>query len=522
MKKYSSFLLAIVLVLTMFSGCGATSSSTPQSQGTTGESAAQGSGTPKENLIVGVQIDIDTLDQQNSTQAVINRLQGVIYETLVTWTKEEGYQPSLAESYEWDGTDLVFHLRKGVLFHNGDEMKASDVKYSIERVMAIPRHETRYNMIQDIVCEDDYTVRIVCEEVSDKLLVNLTRVQYGAGIISEKFTTEAGDNTSTTECGTGPYKLQSWTTGDSLVVERFDDYWGEQPPSKTITYRVMSEDTSRIIALETGEIDICETLPVTDVARVSGTDGLTVLEKESVAITYWGFNLQKEGSPFTNQKVREAMNYAIDREAVMAAVGGSTALYTVFSPPMEGYDETIGTQFAYDPDKARQLLEEAGYPDGFTVDLYVKSSDSYTKAAATVINAYAAQVGVTVDIITLEGTAMMAELSDGKHDSYILTASNVDPYTGFIFFYSGTTASGGNRMFYSNPEMDELYEKLPSISDSAQRQEMLRRMQEIAVADCAWVPLYGQSFYVGAKSSVTGVGLDPVGFHCYAYATVTE
>lgn len=479
--------------------------------------------TIKPNLTVGVQLDLDMLDPQNSTQTVSTRMQPLFYETLITWNPENGYQPCLAESWKWESdTELVFKLRQGVLFHNGEELKSSDVKFSVERVMEVARHASRYLMIQEIVCDDDYTVRFVTDGPNDKLVAMLSRVQYGAAIMNEKFVTEVGEDISKSVCGTGPYKLQSWVAGETLIAERNEQYWGEPGASETITFRVMSEDTSRVIALETGEIDIAETLPSTDVERVQSTDGLAAYEKESVAITYWDFNTAKEDSPFNNALVREAMNYAVDRNAVMKAVGGSCIYMTVLSSGMEGYDANVGSQFTYDEEKAKSLLAEAGYADGFTATLYVKSSDSQTTMAATVIQAYAANVGVTIDIISLESTAMMAELKDGEHDSYILTASNVDSYTGFIFFYSQTAPSGGNRMFYSNPEMDELYEKLPTISDPAERQTILTRMQEIAVADCAWCPLYGQSFYVGASENVKGILLDSLGFHNYSYAYVTE
>ena len=515
-KRWFSLVLASLLLLGCLTGCGSTS------QKDNGGSNPSKESTIKPELIVGVQLDNDMLDPQNSTQTVSNRLQGLLYETLITWDSENGYQPCLAESWEWvSDTELVFHLRKGVLFHNGGELKSSDVKFSIERVMEVARHASRYTMIQEIICDDDYTVRFVTDAVNDKLVAMLSRVQYGAAIMNEKFVNEVGENITKEVCGTGAYKLESWTPGESLVVVRNDEYWGEKGVSQKITFRIMSEDTSRVIALETGEIDIVETLPSTDYARISTTSGLTAYEKESVAITYWGFNT-KSNSPFSNPIVREAMNYAIDREAVMTAVGGSCIYTTVLSSGMEGYDANVGRQFTYDVEKAKSLLAEAGYPNGFTATLYVKSSDSQTMMAATVINSYAAAVGVNIEIVSLESTALMAELKEGHHDSYILTASNVDSYTGFIFFYSGTAPSGGNRMFYSNPEMDELYEKLPTVSDPTERQQILTRMQEIAVSDCAWCPLYGQSFYVGAKATVQGIILDSLGFHNYSYAYVTE
>ena len=518
MKKVFVLVLSLLMVLSCLAGCGSSNESTATPNG----SSASAETKKKDTLTIGVQLDLDMLDPQNSTQTVSTRMQDLFYQTLLTWSPEKGYQPCLAEKWVWDGNDLVFTIRKGVKFHNGEELKASDVKFSIERVKEVARHASRYIMIKEIKCDDDYTVRMCCESVNDKLVAMLSRVQYGAAIMNEKFTKEAADKITNMVCGTGPYKLVSWTAGDQMVCERFEDYWDEKGVAKTITFKVMSEDTSRVIALENHEIDICETLPKDNYDGIKGTKGLTAYEKESVAITYWGFNMKKEGSPFTNPKVREAMQYAINRDAIMTAVGGSIVYTTVLSSGMEGYDANVGKEHTYNVEKAKELLKEAGYENGFTATLYVKSSDSQTTRAATLINADCEKVGIKIDVQSLESTALMAELKEGHHDSYILTASNVDSYTGFIFFYSGTAPSGGNRMFYGNDEMDQLYEKLPTVSDSAERQKMLTRMQEIAVYDYAWVPLYGQSFYCGALESVQGIRLDSLGFNNYSWAFATE
>jgi len=523
LKRILFSLIALIFVAQMLGCAKPAEQETSQEIQSTKETTIQDEGSSssesvayKENLVVGVQLDLDMLDPHNSKLSVVGRMQPLFYETLITKSPTGEYIPCLAEDFEWKtDTEVVFYLRRGIKFHDGNELKASDVKFNIDRLMKTERHVSRYNMIVSIEVIDDYTVKITTETPNDKLLVGLSRVQHGAGMMSEACVIEAGENISQKECGTGPYKLHNWIPGDQMVVERFDDYWGEMPTTKTITYRVITENTSRLIALETGEIDIMEALPITDSEKVQDNPELVFYEIPSVAITYWGFNVSHP--PFDNLLVRQAMNYAVDRNEVMSAAGGSKIYQTVLSEGMEGYDNSI-VGYPYNPDKARELLEEAGYKDGFECTLYVKSTDSQTMMASQVLQAYAAEVGVTVNLITLESTALFAELYESKHDSYILTASNHDPYTGFVFFYGGTNPQAGNRMFYQNDRLDELYELLPQTYDIDERQEMISEMQQIAVDDAVWVPLYGQSFYAAARKDVQGIRLDDLGWHNYAYA----
>ena len=514
-------ILSLALALFLFTGCSGTPAGSQSSSG--GGGSQQVDGEVQDNLNVGVQLDIDTLDPHNSTLTAAGmRLNGLIFETLITKNENSEYEPCLATEWEWlSDTELQFKLRQGVLFHDGTEMKASDVKFSIDRSAATARHSARYSDLEKIIVNDDYTVTFVTSQPSAKLMDMLSEVLMGGGIIPEAHTLAVGDSISTDAVGTGPYKVQNWAAGEELVVEQFEDYWGDPGVSKTITFRVISEDTSRVIALENGEIDIAETIPSTDITRIEDNPNLQLLSIDGMVTTYWGFNTSK--APFDDLRVRQALNYAIDRDSVAIAAtnGEGGAEKSVLSKGMDGYYDGM-TGFPYDPEQAKALLADAGYADGFTINIYVKSTDSNTQLAAQVLQSNLRDIGVTLNIESRESTALMDALAQGEHDTYILTASNPDVYNGLIFFYSQTPPRTGNRMFYNNPEFDALYENLLTELDSAKRIEILKEIQELLVEDCPWCPLYGQRFSIGALNGVSGVELSSMGFHNYAKAYVVK
>lgn len=520
MKNKFSKLLSILLICLIVSACGPKAAT--QAPQTATENTATESRDYKDNITVGVQLDVDTLDPHNSTLTVGIRLQPLMFETLITKDLDQNIHPALATEWNWESdTELVFKIREGVKFHDGTELKASDVKFSIDRSAATPRHSARYLDLESIEVIDDYTVKFITKQKSAKLMDMLSEILFGGAILSQAHVEKVGDNISTEAVGTGPYKLNKWAPGETLVVDLFEDYWGEPSVTKQITFRVITEDTARIIALETGEIDIAETVPATDLTRVKDNTELDLLTIPGMVLTYWAFNTQAE--PFTNLKVRQAMNFAVDREAVTIAATNNNGFSgkTVLGVGMEGYYDGM-EGYSYDPEKAKELLAEAGYPNGFSADLYVKSTDSNTMLASQVIQANLAEIGVQLDIVTLESTALMASINEGKHKTYILTASNPDVYNGLIFFYSQTPPKTGNRMLYNNPEFDALYEDLLTELDASKRGEILKAIQELLVEDAPWCPLYGQNFNVGIRSNVGGVVLDPLGFHDYSHAFATK
>ena len=482
--------------------------------------SSSGTGGYKEHIIIGVQQDVDTMDPHNSTVHVIRRYCPLIYETLITKDADGNLAPMLAESWEiLSDTEICFHLRKGVTFHNGDEMKSNDVKFSIERAASTARHSSRYSCIESITCEDDYTVTLHLNEIASNIFSNLSDMLFGGAIISERFANEVGDDIGTKACGTGKYVMVSWKSGDKMELERYDDYWGEPAISEKMTIRVITEDTSRLIALENGEIDISDVITTSNISRVEENSELKLLSIVGTSLPYWAFNLNKE--PLNDPKVRLALCYGLDRESVaLGSTDGASQVSRSLIPVGIAVETDDLEFYEYNPEKAKELLAEAGYPNGFAMDLYVKSTDSVTMLAAQIIQGSLSIIGIDVNINAMESTALMAALAAGEHMSYILSVSATDYFSPSILYYSETPPRTGNRMFYNSPEFDEAYEGLLSTYDEEEQRAYVKA-EEIALnTDLPAIPLFDLTFQVGARSNVEGIVLKGSGWHDFSGAYV--
>ena len=536
-RNFLCSILSLLLVVALLAGCGgktdpSPSANDPNSQGSrtmnaeeaqkAAENAVPEAGRKiKDKLIIGTQLEIDTLDPQNSTLACFYRMTEMTYEGLIAKDAVGNYVGKLATDWEWTSDTVCrFHLRKGVKFHNGEEMKASDVKFSIDRSVATPRNKTRWVGLKEVQVVDDYTVDLVFESKDGSFMEAM--LLYGGAIMSEKFVNEVGDEIASKACGTGPFKVVSWTAGDKLLMERHEEYWNGTPPTKQLELRLMTEATARVIALETGEVDIIEWVPGKDRAKVADNQKLKMIETVGAGITYLGFNLTKE--PYGDIRVRQAINYAIDRPAIVKAVLADagipaksyiTPAISTYYDGMEGYTRNV--------EKAKQLLADAGFPNGFKTTVHVKSSDSNTKLAAQIIQANLKDIGIELEILMVESTVLMDVTNNLKQDTWINVWTPAELIVGLSPFYSQTAPVGGNRMGYSNADVDKLYEQIKmETSDMDKRAKISADLQTLLVQECPWCPLYAASVYTGMNQNVEGVILMQHGYNnltrAFAYA----
>lgn len=260
-KKISVFLLVVFLIGSVIAGCSS-------------ETANGGPGAPKDTLIVGVPDAPVYMDPQIQASVASYRVTTQIFDRLVALDSNMKLVPALAESWEVENeTTTVFHLRKGVKFHNGEEMKAEDVKYSLERTIASAGVNYNYLIISDIVIVDDYTVKIVTSKPFNALLYRLTL--DAAAILSKKAAT-SGQDFNAHPVGAGPYKFVSWELGGDVVLEAFPDYYRGEPKVKTLIFRQIPEALNRSVGLETGEIDLAYDLAITDLDKVKGNKNLAL------------------------------------------------------------------------------------------------------------------------------------------------------------------------------------------------------------------------------------------------------
>ena len=302
-RRMLALLTAAVLLCGILTGCGGN----PDTGSQSGTSTDSGSET-KDTLIVAIPDSPSYMDPQVQASIATFRVTTQMFDRLVSLDNDMNLVPGLAESWDViDETTTVFHLRKGVKFHNGEEMTSEDVKYSLERCIASSGVNYNYLIIDTITCDDDYTVTITTKEPFNALLPRLT---LDAASIICKSADTSPEEFNQHPVGAGPYKFVSWELGGDVVLEAFEDYYKGAPAVKRIIFRTIPEALNRCIALETGEADLAYDLTISDLESLEGNDKITTLTTPSNTVWYLGMNVQK--APLDNVKVRQAIAYAIN------------------------------------------------------------------------------------------------------------------------------------------------------------------------------------------------------------------
>ena len=478
MKKKFGLLVTIILSMLFLVACGGS--------GDKKEGADAGASTGKDTLVIAQGADAKSLDPHASNDNPSSRIRVQIYDRLMDLDDNGVPQPMLAESWERpDDKTIIFHLRKGVKFHNGDEMKASDVKFSLERALAAPEVSHILTGINGVEVLDDYTVKVTTEKPMAAILNNLAHTTIA--ILSEKATKEAGDKFGQNPIGTGPYKFVSWQSGDRVTLEAFPEYWQGEAPIKNVVFRNIVEETNRTIGLETGELDIIYDIQGMDKNKLKDDDRFVVIEGPQVSMTYLGFNMKK--APYDNPKVREAISYAIDQKPIIDTVflGAGEAANSIIGPNVWGYYDV--EKYTQDIEKAKALLAEAGYPDGFKAKIWV-NDNPVRRDTAVILQDQLKQIGIDLAIETVEWGAFLDGTARGDHEMFLLGWGTVtrDPDYGIYELVSTTTmGSAGNRSFYSNPTVDKLLEEGRTELDPEKRKAIYKEIQEIIRKD---IPMY--------------------------------
>ena len=478
MKKKFGLLVTIILSMLFLVACGGS--------GDKKEGGDAGASTGKDTLVIAQGADAKSLDPHASNDNPSSRIRVQIYDRLMDLDDNGVPQPMLAESWERpDDKTIIFHLRKGVKFHNGDEMKASDVKFSLERALAAPEVSHILTGINGVEVLDDYTVKVTTEKPMAAILNNLAHTTIA--ILSEKATKEAGDKFGQNPVGSGPYKFVSWQSGDRVTLEAFPEYWQGEAPIKNVVFRNIVEETNRTIGLETGELDIIYDIQGMDKNKLKDDDRFVVIEGPQVSMTYLGFNMKK--APYDNPKVREAISYAIDQKPIIDTVflGAGEAANSIIGPNVWGYYDV--EKYTQDIEKAKALLAEAGYPNGFKAKIWV-NDNPVRRDTAVILQDQLKQIGIDLAIETVEWGAFLDGTARGDHEMFLLGWGTVtrDPDYGIYELVSTSTmGSAGNRSFYSNPKVDKLLEEGRTELDPEKRKAIYKEIQEIIRKD---IPMY--------------------------------
>ena len=357
-NRMISLSVLFALCIMLFSGCSSGEVKDTSNKDTTaGDNASNSDGGKiRTEITIGVSSDVVSPDPHDQNDTNSNRVIRMMFDSLVYSDVDGTIKPALAESWETvSDTEYRFKLREGVKFHNGYDLTAEDVVFSLERQMNSPKVKTFVSAIESVTADNEYTVTVKTKQPYAPLLYNLSLPQ--SSIVCGKHfdeLTAAGRKYSEQPVGTGPMLFSSWLPNDNFTVTAFDEYWGEKPKATRISVRVIPESSSRTIALETGEIDIVESVPAVD----------KTVTQTSTSVTYASFNTRK--APLDNVKVRQALSCAVDKQAIIDVIceGYAQQVNTIYPPAMPSFDESIDL-YPYDIERAKQLLTEAGFPDGF-------------------------------------------------------------------------------------------------------------------------------------------------------------
>ena len=512
MKKRSVMLISIVLLLSLvLSACGGGGGKTE--------------GGAKDKLTVATAADATTLDPSAQNDSYASNVMSQIYDGLIEIDQDGVVHEKLAESYETpDNLTYIFHLKKGVKFHNGEELKASDVKFTFDRALKSPAVAHIFADIDPDSLEtpDDYTFQFKLKEPYAGTLEALCHP--AAFIVNEKAVTEAGDKYATNPVGTGAFKFVSWSKAHNVVLERFEDYHGELPVFKTLEFRIIPEGTNRIIELETGGVDIAMDIAPNDVSKVEGNDELKALKIADYGTTFMGINTQKE--QFKDPRVRQAIAYSIDLEAIVGAVWkgvgrAASAPYTGSIKYSIAEDRPVTKR---DPEKAKQLLAEAGYPDGFSCKITTNERQERIDAA-TIMKEDLKEVGIDVTVEVLEWSAFIEMLENGEQDMYIMAWISDSPDPDMVVypcFHSSMAGPGGNYSFFNDPECDEMIVTGRRTPDGDERKQIYEDLQERIMELVPSIFIYNSEIVIGTRNNIENVQLTPFGYHRFYPVTFKE
>lgn len=487
--------------------------SEPEETSSAGE-GGEGGGTGGDLVIANLS-DAVSLDPAGVNDVPSYDIQTNIFERLVRPNEDMELVPSLAT--EWEAIDDVtweFKLQEGVTFHDGSEFNAEVVKANIERVLdpEVAAPAANYlAMIEEVEVVDDHTIRFITEypfsalpsHFAHNVAGMVSKEQIEADYESMEEGNEPGAVINENPIGTGYFKFEEWNPGAYVKLVKNEDYWDGEAKLDTVTFKVVSEDLTRIAELETGEAHITNPLSPSDREQVELADGVHVTEQGSVALDYIGFNVEKE--PFDDVRVRQAISMAIDKEQIIEGIYNNVGQLAEgpIAPTVPGYDESV-SGLEYDLDKARELLAEAGHEDGFSTTIYTNDSRERIDVA-TNVQAQLKEIGIDINVEILEWGAYLDLVDNGKQDMYILGWSNSTATADtaiYPLFHSENFGNAGNMSYFADGHIDELIEEGRKEMDEDKRFEIYSEIQEELVDHAPIIYLLHQDYLLGVSDKV--------------------
>jgi ABC-type transport system substrate-binding protein len=503
-------------------------------------------------LIFACSGDADKLDPADVTDGESTARTDSIFEGLVEYKEGSAdIQPCLATTWDItpDGKNMTFHLREGVKFHDNTTFNADAVVFSFERQYNTSHPYFQYGEwaywgymfsdIQKVEKIDDYTVKIILSRPNAAIMTSLA--MFTVAIVSPTNAALWKEDAFKHPCGTGPFKFVEWIKDDHITVEAYDDYWRGRPKLDKVIYKVITDPSARLLAIQAGEIHGMEFPDPASFDTIEADNDLQLLTAQGMNVGYlamnngYGYNDTNHNGmhdqdepwvktpgyfePFTNKSVRQAINYAINKTSIVDNLYKGTAIVAKNGMPpfMLGWNDAV-VDYPYDPDRARELLTEAGYPNGFNVTFWIMpESRPYmfdpTKIGQA-IQSYLEDVNIHAEIYQVDWSTYLEKTQAGEHPMCLLgwTGDNGDPDNFMNVLYGAnqcTLGTAGNVAFYNNTEAQDLLSQALQTYDINQRASLYKQAQVIIHEDAPFVYLAHANQNLIFTKNVQGFVLNP-------------
>jgi peptide/nickel transport system substrate-binding protein len=466
----------------------------------TGEAEAEAA----EVVEVAIAGEPDSLDPHATSGTLTFQVLRNVYDTLVAPNQEGRIEPSLATSWETDPEELTwtFELREGVRFHNGNELTARDVRATFERILAEESGspwKPEFSSISRIETPDPYTVVFHLEKPYAPLLSSLAS---GWGAILPAELIARGHDFAAEPVGTGPFRMSSWVRDNRIVLEKFDDYWMEDIPKvDQVNFNIVTEPSVQVQGLIGGDLHIIDTVLSGDLEVIRNADDARLYRQTTALVLVMAMNTAR--APLDRLAVRQAINHAIDKQAVLDVAYTGGEVVGTFMDTQSPYYVDFTDMYPHDPERARRLLDQAGVGDEVTLDLVVPQNYEFHVRAAEMYNAMLSEVGVDTEIRLVDWSTWISDVY--RNTQYDLTVightGKLDP--------DGRLSGEFAYTNWQNERARELIERARRVSEFSERKELYTEVLRIMAREVPFVYLGSPYLYVGLREEVTGFVMDP-------------
>ena len=534
MRKRKLGLLALMLLLVLsvaLAACGSNAGEGTKEEGEKDEAKTEDGKNVKDILVFGRGGDSTSLDPSRVTEGESFKVTVNLYETLLNFGEEDTtINPGLATEWEpsEDGLTYTFKLREGVKFHDGTDFNADAVVKNFERwangdAEKFPYYNSMFggfkgdegHVIDSVTADGDNTVIIKLTRSQAPFLKNIAMSMFA--IASPTAFEKGDDDFERNPVGTGPFKFVEWKPNETITIEKFDDYWDEGLPKlKKIIFRSIPDNSARLNALMAGDIELADGINPSDGKSIEDNDKLQLFERPSMNVGYLGLTVTRP--PFDKVEVRQAINYAIDKQSIIDSFfeGRANIAKNPMPPSISGYNDDV-EEYEYNPEKAKELLKSVGLEDGFEMELWAmpvpRPYMPDGKKVAEVIQKNLADIGITAKIVSHEWATYLELASKGDADAFMLgwTGDNGDADNFLYVLLDEDNIGSNNYTYYKNEKLHDILIAAQTEVDEDKRNELYKEAQVIIHEDAPWVPLAHSTPLLGGAADLTGFQPHPTG-----------